>query len=246
MKIILEHLTKKYPARGKKGGEVIAVNDFSFEIPDGELIGLLGPSGCGKSTTLNLISGLQKPTDGKIFFGEDDVTDLPPEHRGVGLVFQNYALYPHLTVLQNIMFPLENLKGKNKLSKEDMKKRAYEAAKLVQIEDYMERRPSELSGGQQQRVLLCRALCSADKMLVLDEPAAGLDTASTDELYRAIARLHREGVTILMVSHDLQAALEYATHVLHVGKPAFFGTKEDYRAKLFASSEKGESDDGMA
>lgn len=108
--------------RQKSPEEVIAVNDFTFEIPDGKLIGLLGPSGCGKSTALNLICGLQKPTAGKIFFGEDDVTDLPPEHRGVGLVFQNYALYPHLTVLKNITFPLENLRGADRLTKEEMEK----------------------------------------------------------------------------------------------------------------------------
>ena len=112
MKVVLQNLTKKFPSRNKKSNdEVIAVNDFSFEIPDGKLIGLLGPSGCGKSTALNLISGLIKPTSGRIYFGDDDVTDLPPENRGVGLVFQSYALYPHLTVRQNIMFPLQNLKG---------------------------------------------------------------------------------------------------------------------------------------
>ena len=103
MKIILQNLTKKFPSRSKKSREdVIAVNNFNFEIPDGKLVGLLGPAGCGKSTTLNLICGLQKPTDGRIFFGDDDVTELPPENRGVGLVFQNYALYPHLTVQKNI------------------------------------------------------------------------------------------------------------------------------------------------
>ena len=112
MKIVLEHLTKKFPARGKKGEEVTAVRDFTFEIPDGSLIGLLGPSGCGKSTALNLLCGLEAPTEGKIYFGDTDVTDMPPELRGVGMVFQNYALYPHLTVRQNILFPLENLKGK--------------------------------------------------------------------------------------------------------------------------------------
>ena len=110
MKVTLQNLTKKFPSRSKKSpGDVIAVNDFTFEIPDGKLIGLLGPSGCGKSTTLNLLSGLLSPTSGKIFFGDDDVTDLPPEHRGVGLVFQNYALYPHLTVRQNIMFPISHV-----------------------------------------------------------------------------------------------------------------------------------------
>ena len=132
MKIVLEHLTKRFPNRNKKVREdIIAVNDFSFEIPDGRLIGLLGPSGCGKSTALNLISGLLKPSEGKIFFGEDEVTNLPAENRGVGLVFQNYALYPHLTVKQNIQFPLENLKGKDKLSKEEMNRRVLEAAKLL-------------------------------------------------------------------------------------------------------------------
>ena len=121
MKVVLEHLTKRFPSRNKKDkSEVVAVNDFTFEIPDGKLVGLLGPSGCGKSTSLYMICGLQKPTEGKLFFGEQEVTDLPPEERGVGVVFQNYALYPHLTVLQNITFPLENLKGEAKLTKEQM------------------------------------------------------------------------------------------------------------------------------
>ena len=122
MKIVLEHLTKQFISRVNKNEIVTAVNDFNFEIPDGKLIGLLGPSGCGKSTTLNLICGLETPTQGKIYFGDLDVTELPPENRGVGMVFQNYALYPHLTVRQNIMFPLENLKGNDKLSKEEINK----------------------------------------------------------------------------------------------------------------------------
>ena len=164
MKIILKNLTKKFPGRGRKSEDVIAVNNFDFEIPDGKLIGLLGPSGCGKSTTLNLICGLLKPTDGQIFFGEEDVTNLPPEKRGVGLVFQNYALYPHLTVLKNITFPLENLRGADKLSKEEMEQRALETAKLVQIEGLMDRKPSELSGGQQQRVAIARALVKMPKV----------------------------------------------------------------------------------
>jgi multiple sugar transport system ATP-binding protein len=108
MKVTLQHLTKAYPSRTKDAPDVLAVNDFCFEIPDGELVGLLGPSACGKSTTLHLLSGLQKPSQGQILFGEDDVTNLPAEHRGVGLVFQNYALYPHLTVYQNIIFPLQS------------------------------------------------------------------------------------------------------------------------------------------
>ena len=158
MKVKIDNLTKIYPSRNKKLPEdVIAVNGFDFVIEDGMLVGLLGPSGCGKSTTLNLLSGLQMPTSGRIFFGDDEVTNLPAEKRGVGLVFQNYALYPHLTVKQNITFPLENRKGKDKLTKDQMSEMACEVAKLVQIEDLLDRKPSELSGGQQQRVAIARA-----------------------------------------------------------------------------------------
>ena len=141
MKVTLKDLTKKFPGRTRKDPGVTAVNDFDFEIPSGELVGLLGPSGCGKSTTLLMICGLEKPTEGQIFFDDEDVTNIPPEDRGVGLVFQNYALYPHMTVEQNIMFPLGNLKGEAKLSKEQMKAKAKEAAKLVQIDHLLDRRP---------------------------------------------------------------------------------------------------------
>ncbi|MBO4795379.1 MAG: ABC transporter ATP-binding protein, partial [Clostridia bacterium] len=135
MKVVLQNVTKIFPSRNKKSKEsVIAVDDFTFTVPDGKLVGLLGPSGCGKSTTLYMISGLQKVSGGKIFFDDDDVTDLAAEKRGVGLVFQNYALYPHMTVRQNILFPLQNLKGKDKMDKNAMQDRAYEAARLVQIE----------------------------------------------------------------------------------------------------------------
>ena len=166
MKIVLQDLTKTFPGRSKKEpSKVVAVDHFNFEIPDGKLIGLLGPSGCGKSTTLNLLCGLLSPTDGSILFGDEDVTALPPERRGVGMVFQNYALYPHLTVRQNILFPLQNLKGKDKLTKAAMNERAKTAA-LVQIEELMERKPSELSGGQQQRVAIARALVKMPRVLL--------------------------------------------------------------------------------
>ncbi|MBR5375942.1 MAG: ABC transporter ATP-binding protein, partial [Lachnospiraceae bacterium] len=132
MKIILKGLTKIFPARNrKKDSEVRAVEALDLEIPDGMLVGLLGPSGCGKSTTLNLISGLEKPTEGRIFFGDEDVTEVSAMDRGVGLVFQSYALYPHLTVFKNIRFPLENFKGDKKLTKEEMDRRVRDAASLV-------------------------------------------------------------------------------------------------------------------
>ena len=172
-------------------------------LPDGQLIGLLGPSGCGKSTTLNMICGLEKPTSGKIFFGDDDVTDLPPENRGVGMVFQSYALYPHLTVLQNIMFPMENLKGKDKMTKEAMRARAEEAARMVQIDQLLERKPSELSGGQQQRVAIARALVKVPRVLLLDEPLSNLDARLRLQTREEIRRIQREtGVTTVFVTHD--------------------------------------------
>lgn len=208
MKIVLQNLTKKFPGRGrKKREEVVAVKDFTFEIPDGTLVGLLGPSGCGKSTVLNLISGLEQPTEGKIFFGEDDVTDLPAEHRGIGLVFQNYALYPHLNVKQNITFPLENLKGNDKLTKAQMNERAYEAARLVQIEDLMERKPGELSGGQQQRVAIARALASKPAIILADEPTGNLDSRTSDDVMGLLQMSSREfHQTIVMITHNPEIA----------------------------------------
>ena len=216
MKVELRNVTKAFPSRNKKSGEeVIAVNDCSFTIPDGKLIGLLGPSGCGKSTTLYMICGLQKPTKGQIFFGEDDVTGLAPENRGVGLVFQNYALYPHLTVKQNILFPLQNLKGADKLSKEEMLKRAYETAKLVQIDELMDRKPSELSGGQQQRVAIARALVKMPRVLLLDEPLSNLDARLRLQTREEIRRIQRETkITTVFVTHDQDEAIEVADEII--------------------------------
>lgn len=208
MDIVLEDLTKKFPGRGKNKKEVTAVDDFSFTIPDGKLVGLLGPSGCGKSTTLNMISGLLKPTSGKILFGDKDVTSLPPEERGVGMVFQNYALYPHLTVADNIRFPLENFTGKDKLSKEEMNRRVEEAAKLVHIDELLDRKPSELSGGQQQRVAIARALVKLPKVLLLDEPLSNLDARLRLQTREEIRRIQKEtGITTIFVTHDQDEAM---------------------------------------
>ena len=209
MKVVLQNLTKIFPSRNKKSNEeVVAVNSFNFTIPDGKLVGLLGPSGCGKSTTLYMISGLQKPSSGQIFFGDDDVTELSPENRGVGLVFQNYALYPHMTVKQNIMFPLENLKGADKLTKAEMIERAYQAAKLVQIDNLMERKPSELSGGQQQRVAIARALVKMPRVLLLDEPLSNLDARLRLQTREEIRRIQREtNITTVFVTHDQEEAM---------------------------------------
>ena len=243
MKVVLDHLTKKFPSRNKKtDDEVIAVNDFCFEIPDGKLIGLLGPSGCGKSTALNLISGLLKPTDGRIFFGDDDVTDLPPELRGVGLVFQNYALYPHLTVRENIRFPLENLKGADRPSKEEMERRVKEAADLVQIGQLLERKPSEMSGGQQQRVAIARAVVKMPKVLLLDEPLSNLDARLRLQTREEIRRIQREtGITTVFVTHDQEEAMSISDMIVvmkdgvvqQIGKPQ---DVDDDPANLFVAN----------
>ncbi len=215
MKVVLQDLTKIFPSRSKNGQEVIAVNKFNFEIPDGKLIGLLGPSGCGKSTTLYMICGLQKPTSGSIFFGDDDVTELSPENRGVGLVFQNYALYPHMTVKQNILFPLQNFKGKDKLTKSEMLERAYNVAKLVQIDDLMERKPHELSGGQQQRVAIARALVKMPRVLLLDEPLSNLDARLRLQTREEIKRIQREtGITTVFVTHDQEEAMSISDMIV--------------------------------
>ena len=216
MKIVLENLTKKFPNRGRRAqGEVTAVDHVSFEIPDGLLIGLLGPSGCGKSTALNMICGLETPTEGKIYFGEEDVTALPPENRGVGMVFQNYALYPHLTVRQNILFPLENLKGKDKLTKEEMRKKADEAARLVQIDGLMDRKPGELSGGQQQRVAIARALVKMPRVLLLDEPLSNLDARLRLQTREEIRKIQRAtGITTVFVTHDQEEAMSISDRIV--------------------------------
>lgn len=228
MKVVLQNLTKTFPSFHKKQPDVVAVNNVSLEIPDGKLIGLLGPSGCGKSTMLNLLSGLLRPTSGNIFFGEDDVTGLPPENRGVGLVFQNYALYPHLTVMQNIIFPLQNFKGKDKLSKEQMQQKALEVAKLVQIDSLMDRKPSELSGGQQQRVAIARALVKMPRILLLDEPLSNLDARLRLQTREEIRRIQNQtGITTVFVTHDQEEAMSISDQIVvmkdgvihQVGKP---------------------------
>ena len=208
MELRLEHLVKDFS--GTK-----AVNDVSITIQDGKLTGLLGPSGCGKSTTLYLISGLESPTSGRIFFGDRDVTALPPEKRGIGLVFQNYALYPHLTVEQNIAFPLVN----HKEGKEEIRRRTLEMARLVQIEDLLKRKPGQLSGGQQQRVAIARALVKRPDILLLDEPLSNLDARLRLEMREEIRRIQTEtGVTTVFVTHDQEEALTISDRIAVMNK----------------------------
>ena len=209
MEVRLQNLTKVFIDKEKK--ETRAVDGLDIVIPDGKLVSLLGPSGCGKSTTLFMIAGLHKPTNGKIFFGDEDVTKLAPEKRGIGLVFQNYALYPHMTVRQNIMFPLENMA----IKKEDAEARVREMARLVDIEELLERKPGQLSGGQQQRVAIARALVKKPRVLLLDEPLSNLDARLRLQMREEIKRIQRETkITTIFVTHDQEEAMSISDEMV--------------------------------
>lgn len=204
MRVVLEHITKRF-------ADVTAVSEFSATFNDGELVSLLGPSGCGKSTLLNMLSGILPVTSGKIYFNDEDVTTLPPEKRGIGLVFQNYALYPHMTVMANICFPLET----QRVPKAERIERANEIAKLVHVDMLMNRRPGELSGGQQQRVAIARALVKNPRLLLLDEPLSNLDARLRLEMREEIRRIQqRTGVTTIFVTHDQEEAMSISDHIV--------------------------------
>ena len=229
--IRLEHLTKKF-------GNVVAVNDLNLEIEDGEFVALLGPSGCGKTTTLLMIAGIYEPTEGKIYFDDVCVNDVAPKDRYVGLVFQSYALYPHMSVFDNIAFPLRL----NKTPRAEIEKRVLEVARLAQIEDLLDRRPGQLSGGQQQRVALCRALVKEPEVLLLDEPLSNLDARLRIETRAEIKRLQKElGITTILVTHDQIEALSMAERVavMHQGVLQQYTTPEElynHPRNLFVAS----------
>ena len=204
MKVTLKNVTKKF-------GSTVAVNNFSATFPDGHLICLLGPSGCGKSTVLNILCGILDVTSGQVFFDEEDVTSLSPEQRNIGMVFQNYALYPHLTVLENIAFPLEVQKVNKKIRIE----KAKEIAELVHVESLLHRYPGELSGGQQQRVAIARALIKNPKLLLMDEPLSNLDARLRLEMREEIRRIQLEtGVTTIFVTHDQDEAMSISDSII--------------------------------
>ncbi len=204
MQVRLKEITKRF-------GSFTAVNAFSVTLEDGEMICLLGPSGCGKSTILNMLSGILPVSGGEIWFDEDNVTKLPPEERGIGLVFQNYALYPHMTVLENICFPLEI----KKVPKAERVERAMKMAKLVHVDQLINRKPKELSGGQQQRVAIARALVKEPRLLLLDEPLSNLDARLRLEMREEIRRIQLEtGVTAIFVTHDQEEAMSISDHIV--------------------------------
>ena len=219
MKVTIKDLTKKF-------GDFTAVDHVNAEFSDGKLIALLGPSGCGKSTMLNMLSGILPSTEGKIFFDDEDVTDLPADKRGVGLVFQNYALYPHMTVLENVCFPLR-IRG---VPKKERIERAMKFINLVHIEEYLDRKPAELSGGQQQRVAITRALIKEPRLLLLDEPLSNLDAKLRVEMREEIRRIQKEsGVTTIFVTHDQEEASSISDSIMLLkrGVQQQFGTVDE-------------------
>lgn len=204
MKVELKNVTKKY-------GQNLAVNDFSAILPDGHLICLLGPSGCGKSTILNMLCGILSITEGHIFFDDKDVSNLSSDKRNIGMVFQNYALYPHMTVLENIAFPLEV----KKISKKQRIEESKQIAELVHIESLLNRYPSELSGGQQQRVAIARAIIKKPALLLMDEPLSNLDARLRLEMREEIRRIQKEtGITTVFVTHDQEEAMAISDSIL--------------------------------
>ena len=190
-----------------------ALKNINLEINEGELVCLLGPSGCGKTTILNLLAGLLDPTSGEIKFDGDSVVNKHPKDRNIGLVFQNYALYPHMTVLENIMFPLTV--GKNKMSKSEAMEIAKKYMKITSIEELADKKPGNMSGGQQQWVAITRALVQNQKVLLLDEPLSNLDARLRLKIREEIRRLVKEiGITTIFVTHDQEEALSISDRIV--------------------------------
>ncbi len=205
--ITLRNLVKEY---GSKQETSKAVDGLDLEIKKGEFVALLGPSGCGKTTTLMMLAGLLKPTSGEIYFGDKLVNHTEPKDRNIGMVFQSYALYPHLTVRDNIAFPLRE----RKMPKQEAYERAKETSKILQIDHLLDRKPSQLSGGQQQRVAMARALSKNPEILLLDEPMSNLDARLKLDVRDEIRKIQRKlGVTTIIVTHDQEEALAISDRV---------------------------------
>ena len=203
--ISLRHIYKKYP------GGVTAVSDFNLEVKDKEFLVLVGPSGCGKSTTLRMIAGLEEISEGELFIGDDLVNDVAPKDRKIAMVFQNYALYPHMSVFENMAFGLKL----SKTPKEEIKRRVEEAGRILGITHLLDRKPKALSGGQKQRVALGRAIVRNPRIFLLDEPLSNLDAKLRASMRTELTKLHnRVGTTFVYVTHDQVEAMTMATRIV--------------------------------
>ncbi|WP_306058177.1 ABC transporter ATP-binding protein [Natronococcus wangiae] len=202
-RVQLEHVTKRYE-------DVVAVDDMNLNIEDGEFVCLVGPSGCGKSTTMETIAGLTQPSEGSVYIGDDDVTNLAPKDRGVAMVFQNIALFPHMDVFDNISFGLRL----RKYDDDEIERRVEQAADIVQLEGMLDRMPDEMSGGQRQRVAIARAIVRNPDVFLMDEPLANLDAKLRVHMRTELQRLHRElGTTIVYVTHDQAEAMTMSDRI---------------------------------
>ena len=202
--LVLKDLVKRYQS-------FYAVDNVSFELPEGEFLTLLGPSGSGKTTTLKMVAGLEVPTSGEIWVNGRDITELPPNKRGLGMVFQNYALFPHLKVAENIEFPL---KMQTKMGKEERQARVEEFLELVQLKEYGDRYPSQLSGGQQQRIALARAMVAQPPIVLMDEPLGALDKKLRKDMQLEIKRIQQKlKITTIYVTHDQEEALTMSDRI---------------------------------
>jgi len=217
-RVLFDHVTKKF-------GDVVAVNDMTLEVPDGEFLVFVGPSGCGKTTSLRLVAGLEEPSDGQIFINGRMVNDIPPHNRDTAIVFQDYALYPHMTASQNMGFGLK-MRG---VPEAEVSQRVREASRVLGIDYLLNRRPKNLSGGERQRVALGRALVRNPKVFLLDEPLSNLDAQLRTHMRAELVKLHRQlAATFIYVTHDQIEAMTMATQIVimhdgiirQVGSPA--------------------------
>jgi multiple sugar transport system ATP-binding protein len=221
--IQIGNLRKEFPVAG---GVEVAVDDIQLQVDDGEFVTLVGPSGCGKTTTLRCVAGLETPTDGRILFDGEDVTNLPPNKRGVAMMFQNIALYPHMTVSENIAYPLK-VRG---VDPDTRRAEARDAAELMQISELLDKYPGDLSGGQRQRAALARTVVYDADVLLMDEPLSDLDAKLKVEIRKEIQRIQKRlGVTTLYVTHDQEEATTMSDKiaVMNDGQLAQYGTADD-------------------
>lgn len=209
--VVLKEITKIFqqPDTGK---DFVAVDHINLNIQDGEMVTLLGPSGCGKTTTLRMISGFEYPTSGSVFIGERDVAKIPPNKRGISMVFQSYALFPHLNIWENVAYGLKVAK----VSQDEVVRRTNAVMELMQLTGMERRFPNQLSGGQQQRIAIARALAMRPEVMLFDEPTSALDPEMVGEVLDVMKKLAADGMTMLVVTHEMGFAREAADRVIFI------------------------------
>ena len=221
-------------------GKVLVVKDLQLDIAEGEFVTMLGPSGSGKTTCLMMLAGFETPTHGEIYLDGKAISSIPPHKRGIGMVFQNYALFPHMTVYENLAFPLRV----RKIPKDDADKKIDKALSMVSLQGFASRMPGQLSGGQQQRVAIARALCMEPKIMLFDEPTSALDPEMIKEVLDVMVDLANQGMTMIVVTHEMGFAKEVADSMIFMdeGKivekadtKEFFANPKSDRTKLFLS-----------